>query len=95
MSEEEVVRSLDDQERVAALERNLPELERLWSDQFIVNAPNNAVAIGKQAVMQTFVHTMRKERNEPNVLRTAPHNNHMQPTATSERGFNSLVHNFC
>jgi uncharacterized protein DUF4440 len=54
-SDEEHVRSLDDQERSAALKRDLPELERLWSDQFTVNAPNNQVVVGKRAVLDTFV----------------------------------------
>ncbi len=56
MSDEETVRSLDDQERTAALKRDVPALERLWSDQFTVNAPNNEVVIGKRAVLDTFVH---------------------------------------
>ena len=49
------VRALDDQERIAALRRDLPTLQRLWSDQFAVNAPNNKVVVGKQAVLDTFV----------------------------------------
>jgi hypothetical protein len=49
------VLSLDDQERVAALERDIPALEELWSDEFIVNAPNNQVVVGKRAVLDTFV----------------------------------------
>ena len=57
MSDEESVRSLDDQERLAALNRDLPALERLWSDQLTVNAPNNKVVIGKRAVLDTFVHS--------------------------------------
>jgi ketosteroid isomerase-like protein len=56
-SDEETVRKLDDQERLAALKRDAPALERLWSDQFTVNAPNNAVVVGKSAVMDTFVHS--------------------------------------
>jgi len=54
--DEELVRSLDDQERTAALKRDVPALERLWSDQFTVNAPNNQVVVGKRAVLDTFVH---------------------------------------
>lgn len=50
-----VVRALDDEERIAALHRDLPALQRLWSDQFVVNAPNNQVVVGKQAVLDTFV----------------------------------------
>lgn len=52
---EEIVRALDDEERVAALKRDVKALERLWSDQFIVNAPNNRVVIGKSAVLEEFV----------------------------------------
>jgi ketosteroid isomerase-like protein len=54
-SDEQHVRLLDDQERSAALTRDLPALERLWSDQFTVNAPNNQVVVGKRAVLDTFV----------------------------------------
>jgi ketosteroid isomerase-like protein len=57
MSDEEAVRSLDDQERTAALKRDVPALERLWSEQFTVNAPNNQVVSGKRAVLETFVHS--------------------------------------
>ena len=54
-SDEELVRSLDDQERIAALNRDGAALERLWSEQFILNAPNNQVVVGKRAVLDTFV----------------------------------------
>ena len=51
----QLVLALDDQERAAALERDLSALERLWSDDFIVNAPNNEVVAGRRAVLDTFV----------------------------------------
>jgi ketosteroid isomerase-like protein len=54
-SVENIVRQLDDQERVAALDRDVPALRRLWSEQFTVNAPNNQVVTGRQAVLDTFV----------------------------------------
>ena len=54
-SQEELVRSLDDQERIAALERDGAALERLWSQHFILNGPNNQVVVGRQAVVDTFV----------------------------------------
>ena len=54
-SDEDHVRSLDDQERIAALKRDIPALERLWSEEFIVNAPNNQVVVGRRAVLETFV----------------------------------------
>lgn len=49
------VRALDDQERIAALKRDVPALEKLWSVEFTVNAPNNQVVIGRRAVLDTFV----------------------------------------
>jgi hypothetical protein len=55
MSDEDLVRSLDDQERLAALKRDVPALERLWSDQFVVNAPNNQVVVGRRQNLDTFV----------------------------------------
>jgi ketosteroid isomerase-like protein len=54
-SDEALVRSLDDQERIAALNRDGSALEKLWSDQFILNAPNNQVVVGKRAVLDMFV----------------------------------------
>lgn len=53
--DEEHVRSLDDQERIAALKRDVPALERLWSEQFTVNAPDNQVVVGRHAVLDMFV----------------------------------------
>jgi hypothetical protein len=55
--DEELVRSLDEQERVAALKRDVPALERLWSEAFTVNAPNNQVVVGRRSVLDTFVHS--------------------------------------
>ena len=55
MSNDELVRSLDDQERAAALNRDVPALERLWSDEFVVNAPNNQVVVGRQQNLDKFV----------------------------------------
>jgi hypothetical protein len=55
ISDEHYVRSLDDEERIAALMRDVPALERLWSEQFAVNAPNNQVVVGRRAVLDTFV----------------------------------------
>ena len=54
-SDEQHVRSVDDQERIAALKRDIPALERLWSEEFTVNAPNNEVVVGRRAVLDTFV----------------------------------------
>jgi len=54
-SDEELVRLRDDQERIAALKRDVSALEGLWSEQLVVNAPNNQAVIGKRAVLDTFV----------------------------------------
>jgi hypothetical protein len=54
-SVENIVRALDDQERVAALQRDVPALERLWSDQFVLNSPDNQVVVGRSTVLDKFV----------------------------------------
>lgn len=54
--DEAAVRALDDQERLAALQRDVKALEQLWSEDFTVNAPNNRVVVGRQSVLDTFVH---------------------------------------
>ena len=54
-SDESVVSALDDQERLAALNRDVPELKRLWSEDFTVNAPNNRVVVGRQGNLDAFV----------------------------------------
>jgi len=42
------VRALDDQMRLAVLRRDIPAHERFWSDELIVNAPNNQVVRGRE-----------------------------------------------
>jgi ketosteroid isomerase-like protein len=54
-TEEQAVRSRDDRERLAALQRDVRALEGLWSEHFTVNAPNNRVVVGRQANLDTFV----------------------------------------
>lgn len=51
------VRDLDDQARLAALNRDTIALKRLWSDSLVVNAPDNRVVRGKRAVLDGFVRT--------------------------------------
>lgn len=66
MSDEDTLRSLDEQVRVAVLKRDSPALERLWSDHFTVTAPNNQVVKGKRAVLalvqQGLIHYSSFER---------------------------------
>lgn len=54
---EDVVRELDDAERIAAGTRDVPALERLWSEHLTVNAQNNKVVVGRKAVLDAFVHS--------------------------------------
>lgn len=54
---EQLVRALDDRERLAALHRDIAALEELWSEEFAVNAPNNEIVVGRRAVLDTFVHS--------------------------------------
>jgi ketosteroid isomerase-like protein len=65
-AEEETLRARDDQERQAVLNRDTAALERLWSDDFVVNSPGNQVLIGKRAVLahieQGFIHYASFER---------------------------------
>jgi predicted ester cyclase len=56
-SVEETVRSLDEQARIATLNRDIPALERLWSEHFTVNAPGNRVIVGRRAVLDGVVRT--------------------------------------
>ena len=53
--DEALVRALDDQERLAALKKDTKALERLWSDQFVGNQPNNRVVANKREVMDALV----------------------------------------
>jgi len=55
ISDEDTVRALDNQERIAALKRDIPALERLWSEQITINAPNNRVVVGRRSNLDTFV----------------------------------------
>jgi ketosteroid isomerase-like protein len=49
-----MIRALDDEERIAALNQDLPKLERLWSEHFIVNAPSNQILPNRSAVLDWF-----------------------------------------
>jgi ketosteroid isomerase-like protein len=52
---ESLIRSFDDRERIAALNRDVDALRELWSESFTVNAPNNRVVVGREANLQAFV----------------------------------------
>jgi ketosteroid isomerase-like protein len=54
VAEESTLRALEDEERLAVLNRDFAALERLWSEQFTVNHPRNAVAPDRAAVLEMF-----------------------------------------
>ena len=56
-SEEATVRALDNQTRIAALNRDVAALERLWSEHLTVNAPDNRVVVGRRAVLDGYLRT--------------------------------------
>jgi ketosteroid isomerase-like protein len=51
---ERLVRELDEQERVAVMKADVKTLERLWSEQLIVNAPNNKIVIGRAGLLDAL-----------------------------------------
>jgi ketosteroid isomerase-like protein len=46
-SEEDSVRQMEEQERQAVLNEDTAELERLWSEEFIVNNPQNRITASR------------------------------------------------
>ena len=52
--DERLVRDLDEQERVATLKADVKALEHLWSEQLILNAPNNKIVIGRAGLLEAL-----------------------------------------
>ena len=50
-AKEKTIRSLEEQERTAVLNEDIPALERLWSEQLIVNNPQNEVSADRSVVL--------------------------------------------
>jgi ketosteroid isomerase-like protein len=48
---EATIRSLEEEERQAVLKEDVPALERLWSEQLIVNTPQNEVSADRSVVL--------------------------------------------
>jgi ketosteroid isomerase-like protein len=48
---EDAIRGLEEQERTAVLQEDVPALERLWSEQLIVNNPQNEISPDRAAVL--------------------------------------------
>ena len=53
-NDEAAIRALEEQERLAVLNQNFTALEGIWSERFMVNAPNNMVAPERSAVLGMF-----------------------------------------
>ena len=49
--EEQLIRSLESQMNTAVLDRDVERLQTFWSPEFTVNAPNNQVVTGRDAVI--------------------------------------------
>ena len=53
-NDEAAIRALENQGRLAVLKMDFGTMERIWSDRFMVNAPNNMVAPNRSAVFAGF-----------------------------------------
>lgn len=51
-ADEQAVRAADNAAAVAVLKQDIPAMEKLWSEQFMVNSPNNAVTPNRAAVIE-------------------------------------------
>jgi ketosteroid isomerase-like protein len=52
--DEDELRALEDQERAAVLAQDFSALERIWSEDFIVNNPRNEVSANRGALLELF-----------------------------------------
>jgi ketosteroid isomerase-like protein len=52
--DEATLRSLEDRSRRGVLARDYAALEQIWSERFVVNAPNNRVFTSRAAVLDLF-----------------------------------------
>lgn len=53
-TDEQVIRSLEEQERMGVLNQDFQALEQLWSEHFMVNAPINQVTPNRSVVLDIF-----------------------------------------
>jgi ketosteroid isomerase-like protein len=65
-TDEATVRLLEEQERVGVLNRDTAVLQRVWSEQLIVNAPSNQISSDREVVLnlvrQGLIHYSSFER---------------------------------
>jgi ketosteroid isomerase-like protein len=50
-ADERTIRALEEQQRIAILAEDIPTLERLWSEQLVVNNPQNGVTPTRNDVL--------------------------------------------
>jgi ketosteroid isomerase-like protein len=50
-TDERTIRALEEEQRVAVLNRDVAALERLWSPAFTVNNPQNGISANREAVL--------------------------------------------
>ena len=50
-AKESTIRSMEEQERTAVLREDVQALERLWSEQLIVNTPQNDISADRSVVL--------------------------------------------
>jgi ketosteroid isomerase-like protein len=53
---EDTIRGLEEQERVAVLKEDVPALEKLWSENLVVNNPQNEISPNRGAVLDRVKH---------------------------------------
>ena len=53
-NDEAAIRALEEQERLAVLNKNFTALEGIWSERFMVNAPTNQIAPNRSVVVAAF-----------------------------------------
>lgn len=51
---EQAIRAVEDEERLAVLNRDFAALERIWSDEFIVNTPRSNISADPKALLELF-----------------------------------------
>jgi hypothetical protein len=65
--DEATIRSLEEQERMGVLNQDVQALERVWSEQFMVNTPTNQVSPNRSVVVdlveQGIIHYSSFERS--------------------------------
>jgi ketosteroid isomerase-like protein len=53
---EDTIRALEEQERLAVLKEDVPALEKLWSENLVVNNPQNEISPNRGAVLDRVKH---------------------------------------